>query len=51
MVETVIPGDLVAVDMPRYHESDPDTSGGIGRNATPEEEARLIAEGSAERRG
>jgi hypothetical protein len=50
MVETVIPGDIVAVDLPRYYESDPDTSGGTGRNATPEEEARLIAEGSAERR-
>jgi hypothetical protein len=50
MVETVNAGELVVVDLPRYDQAVPDLTGGKGRRATPEEEARLIAEGSAERR-
>jgi len=37
MVETVIPGDLVAVELPRYDQEVPDLTGGKGRRATPEE--------------
>jgi hypothetical protein len=52
MVETVNAGELVVVDLPNYDTGfgPPDLTGGTGRRATPEEEARLIAEGSAERR-